>query len=381
MGQESKDLTTMMIVNRMARILSDEGFEIKGYSITGTRYPGIIFGYKFKLFDLNGAIILVDKLERDSADLLARAVGELNLDVLVVLTNEEYVAELRRRLQGERGVKVVSLAEAVSRIELQEAQEYYLRPRITKDKLQEIINRHKGIILKKGEYKGSALLYIPLYNLEVMAHEHGDLSSIMTAERLWLTFDGITGSLIGVSDKGSLIVIEQWMDLGILDKEAIMLYRYIVEEGIVTRAQLEAKFRGISIDELISLLIDYNLVDEIEHNVYAARKPPIKGYRSPIEEYFDAMDEGKPEDGVILPVLIDLYLLEHLIEGLCRIEGRAILYYPVYIIIYVKTRNDRPVATEVLIDGITGDRLYEIEDLLAKIRDLKIFDKILEKYF
>jgi len=371
-GQE--DVQMRLVLNYAARILEEDSFAIESYKLEGFGYPGFAFSRKYRLLTLRGAVIVVDRISDELVNELRAVRDSGGFDRIIVIARE------KRDSEGLPGIDFVSVDEVRALARMLEAKEYHLEPRIPDERLKEIVAKHRGMIIKKGDYRGASLLYIPLYSMEVLAHRRGGLSSMMSTEKLWLSFDGLSGSLIGVDDRGSLTVIEQWMDLGTLDQTAISVYRYIVEEGLVTLPQLEARFKDINnLTEIVSLLSEYNLVEETEYNIYSPKSPPLRGYRSPAEHYKNSLKEGRPGEGAVLDPAADLYALEQLAEGICRIEERMILYYPVYLIVYTKDKDGRISVTEVLIDGLTGERLYEIEDLMARARDQKLLDPILEE--
>ena len=108
-------------------------------------------------------------------------------------------------------------------------------------------------------------------------------------------------------------------------------------------------------------------------------KPPLSGYRDPLSESENLLEKGRPSCGRILRSHIGLGKMERIIRAYGRIKSEAILYYPLHVLVYARRKGDKSVEVAVLIDGITGERVAELEEMLASSPAVTEMDEIIDE--
>lgn len=235
---------------------------------------------------------------------------------------------------------------------------------------------------KKVVFAGSRLAYIVIACYDVLLHirEHGE---VLEAQRSSLCFETATGSLVGV-EKGRLRVREEFSRLGELNEEAIRILEIIAGGGRVTMAEIVEHFGDPERARmLVDFLVELGLVEPDYEGFFHVVEPRIEDYVS-LKEYYAGkgkLVEGRPAKcaRVIEPVF-DLSILDRIVKAFGLVETESLVYYPIYVGVFRKYKNHKKyVDTAVIIDGVTGERLEDLEEILVDSNAIYQLDQIIEE--
>ncbi len=260
-----------------------------------------------------------------------------------------------------------------------EVDEYFVRPRITRDEVERLAERHKGWLLsRRGEFAGARTVFLPLYCFTVLLHTLDYAPEALEARTETLCFDAVTGSLMGF-DNG-LVPMETWSGIGEISDEAVEVLLRISDLGEASIAELKEEFGTVvDVDSVIDVLVEKGLVEPVGEDAYTLAKPPLTGYRNPLAEAQDSVEKGRPSCGRILRAHVGLGKMERIVGAYGVIKKESMLYYPIHVLVYVRRKGDKSVEVAVLIDGFTGERLAETEEMLASSPAVTEFDEVIDE--
>ncbi len=235
---------------------------------------------------------------------------------------------------------------------------------------------------RKITFAGHRLVYIMIACYEVLVHmrEHGEL---LEAQRSNLCFETASGSLVGV-ERGRIAIREEFSRLGELDHEAIRVLEIIASGGRVSLNEIAEHFGDPERARVIvDFLVELGLIEPDYEGYFHIVEPRIEDYTS-LRDYFAGkgkLVQGKPAKCArIIEPGFDLTALDKVVKAFGLIEGKCIIYYPIYIGIFRKFRNhERYVDTAAIIDGLTGERLEDLEEVLVSSNAIYQLDRIIEE--
>jgi len=257
-------------------------------------------------------------------------------------------------------------------------EEYFVKPRVSREEVERLAEKHKGwLFSRRGEFIGARTVFLPLYCFTVLLHTLDYAPEALEARTETLCFDAVTGSLIGF-DNG-LVPMETWSGVGEISDEAIDVLLRISDLGEASIAELKEEFGPtVDIDSVIEVLVEKGLVEPIGEDAYTLAKPPVSGYKNPMAAAQGFLEKGKPPCGRILRSHVGLGKMERIVSAFGVIKSEALLYYPIHVLVYARRRGDKSVEVAVLIDAFTGERLAELEEMLAASPAVTEFDEVID---
>ncbi len=291
----------------------------------------------------------------------------LGLDKLIVVVNFS-VDEVSRTALKLEGIDVLTLDEVLNMLglvkyEVKRVGVYYVKPQVNEDGLRKIINRYQGRIFKKGEYGGHRLLYIPIYDLNVAVYKINYTDLPLESLNAILSFEGISGSLVDVDSKGTVYIKGEWIRLGDLTLDELEVVKFVAKEGMASLSEIQAHFEWENVGAIIDVLIEKGLLMEIGDH-YQVKPPNLKGYRSVSTSLKSLIIEGKPEPASLMEPEVSPGMLAKIVSLIGEVKEIKIIYYPVYIIMYIKNVGGTKVRSYVLISGVSGERMDDFEEFI-----------------
>ena len=283
---------------------------------------------------------------------------------------------------GVSGVEVVPLHKVLGSAKLVTLaaagfREYYFDPAVGKGEVERLAEKHRGRLLKRGDFMGARTVYLPLYCFSTLLHTVDYAPEAIEASGETLCFDAVTGTLI-TYDKG-LAPVEAWNGIGEISDEAVDILARIADLGEASLAELKEEFSGrIDVDAVIDVLLEKGLIEPVADDGYAVARPPVSGYRSPLRAVENVMKQGKPGCGHILESHVPHAKMERIIKSYGIVREAAVLYYPLHTLVYSRGKGIRRIEVAVIIDGMSGERLAELEEMLAQSPAVVELDAIID---
>ncbi len=382
------------LMDLVVAYLRDNGFEvdcsgeIKGSS--GVKWRAdCVFSKNFGIFKVTGIIVRSKGGNSNVMGTLEHAYTiktDTGVDKVIIIYDEQAVSREVKELAYKLGMVIIDVND-YNRLQRSvetgttyvQVDEFYIGPRISAKEVAEHEANNKGIMgvigQKKTRILGVILVYLPLYCAKASIHSM-DSREISYTEYS-LCFEGSTGSLVAIDDEGGIYVVMEWQQLGELDPQALEVLKFISEIGTISMAQLKEHFYGsIDVESALEVLVEYGLIEETG-GLFMLKEPPIEHYLSPLEE-FEAkglVNRGKPKCGRVLKLTVDFKILREIVESYGTIEKEGILYYPLYLVVVEKEKGRHRVSKVRIIDGLTGERLRDLEELII---DSRMADEINE---
>ncbi len=325
-------------------------------------------------------------VDSDAVEYYLSAKNDLALDKVIVVTRERPPGELVR-LASRLGISVVPGPEIREPLGPSERGEtLYIHPQVTVEEVLERIRtgRIRGlkpvipILGRRKNILGARLLLYPLLCYRGTIHAHlGGEGAIATRE-VDLCFEAGSGSLVTVEEHG-LSIVWEWGQLGEIEDTAVDVLAVIGEIGTVSLTQLKEHFSDIDVEIALSVLEEYGLVDRLGGDMYTIAKPPIQGYKSPMTELRGLLAKEPPQARCVrrLEPMVDPLKLRRIVESIGTVEEEAVLYYPVYMVVVEDERSD--IKQTILVDGVKGTRLDDLEEVVSDSKMVKPIEKIVEE--
>ncbi len=378
------------LLEKIKRVLEDSGFNVKCNGrikgVSGSYWDiNCYFEADYRIMKVAGGIVLTQTIDPSIIEYIYTAKNDIGLDKVIVLTRSKGSSDLRD-VAEKLGILIYTLEELQEELEAERPglPTYYIKPVIQKDIVEEKIRegRIRGLksiiplISRKRELIGVRLLYYPLLCYKVIVHVHGREESTIVTREMEVCFEGGSGSLVSLESHG-LAVISEWGQLGELEDDAIDVLTHIAEIGTVSISQLKEHFTDIDVDIVIDVLFEYGLIERVGGEIYTIAKPPLHNYKSPATALRELMvDENPVECSTRLDPLIDPGKLKRIVEAIGAVEGQTLVYYPIYIGVI---RENGGESLTILIDGTTGDRLEDLEEVVKDSIAMKKIDIIIEE--
>lgn len=291
----------------------------------------------------------------------------LKLDKLIVVVNFN-VDEISRSALKLEGIDVLTLDEVLSALglikyEVKRVGVHYVKPQIDEISLKKIVDKYQGRIFKRGEYGGHKLLYVPIYDLNVTIYKINYTDLPLESLNAILSFEGMTGSLVDVDSKGTIYIKGEWIRLGDLTLDELEVMKFIAKEGMASFSEIQAHFEWENVGAIIDVLIEKGLLMEIGDH-YQVKPPNLKGYRGVGASLKSIIIDGKPKSASLMEPEVSPGLLAKIVGLIGDVKEIRIIYYPVYIIMYVKNVGGTKVRSYVLISGVSGERMDDFEELI-----------------
>jgi len=291
----------------------------------------------------------------------------LGLDKLIVVVNFN-VDEISRSALKLEGIEILTIDEVLSilgliKYEVKRVGVHYVKPQVDEVTFRKIVDKYQGRIIKRGEYGGHNLIYIPIYDLYVTVYKINYTDLPLESLNAILSFEGITGSLVDVNSKGTIYIKGEWIRLGDLTLDELEVMKFVAKEGMASFSEIQAHFEWENVGAIIDVLIEKGLLMEIGDH-YQVKPPNLKGYRGVSSSLKHLMLSGKPESASLMEPEVSPGLLAKIVGLIGDIKEIKIVYYPVYVIMYEKNVGGTKVRSYVLISGVSGERMDDLEELI-----------------
>lgn len=358
------------IVRAVKKILESEGFKVE----CGETLKDIdcIFRKSYRLFEFRGGVIVVcGKIRAGEVGYAAALKNGLALDKMVMVARDEVDPEAKI-MAGNYGIALHTFQELIEKEGLvSESRTYHIPFRVKREEADRIALGLRGIFMRRGEYLGPIFAYMPVYSvIATLTRNPGGTSSLLESEKVEFDVDLSSGSIVGVSHDGSLHLPGGLRRLFLeLTLTHAGLLKIIVEEGGISFSNLAERI-GVTVGELekeISVLIDAGLVEVVRGDILLAKHIKLGNLRGILEYYGNlAIEDGPRGDNFItLPINVDEEVVDEFIEVYGVVESEAIVYYPLIIAAYKRKKGSRPAYSFVVIDGVSGKRLEDVEEALS----------------
>ncbi len=342
---------------------------------------------------IKGGLVRTSKINADLINALQHLRASKKLDFIVVETDIEIDDELAQILLLQ-GIRIVSRVER--RIKEWISEVYTVKPRIGYEEARKIFvtqvkSSMQGMLgsmlsHKKIEFQGLALAYFPLKCYQLLLHSHVDNAGEIVAEEAELCFELATGSLMRLEDD-TLYIDPRVGQLGELEEEVVNILALIGERGEISIDEISEIVGSIEKAEVIvQILIDYGLLEHIGLDKFKIRFIEEKREHKLYSFFRDKglLIEGRPSRcSLVLDPEIDLDKLDKIISVFGRIIKTIMLYLPIYIGVFKKGKNDQTREIVAIIDGLWGERLEDLEEIIASSRMLyriyEIMNTIMKK--
>lgn len=360
------------IIRAVSEILQKEGFHVdcgRGDS------AGIdcFFKRTFRLFEIKGGILIVcGKAGTGEVGYAVALKNSLGLDKMIVVARDGVEDEAKTMAEN-YGVALTDYESVVEKAGLLVgARSYYLRFSIDESLIHKKARSYKGFILRRGEYIGFVKSYLPIYVVwATLTRKHARAGDVLGSESVEVDVDLTSGSIVGVGDDGSLHVnTHVKVRVGSLSKLHATILSIIMEEGGSTYENLAERL-GLSLSEVeheVGVLIEMGLLEDVHGEILIARTPNIDALRGIIDTHKEKLVEGRPPadtNTIILPENVDADIIDSFVEVYGKIRGESIVYYPIAFLVFHKEKSGHHHYSYVVLDGLTGSRIEELEEALA----------------
>ncbi len=369
------------VIDTLSGLLRSLGFEVETdipvEGKSGLTYNFDIIGTSFcKLFEVKvGIKIRLGKtLTTEDVLNLAMTRNDTNIDKIVVVSDSPLHPSVKSLTEYYNiGVvdfdKLSSVGGSFGVTQLKVLKHFHVKPKIDMETAVKQAKCERGIFGScKGVHKATILGYLPIYEYKVSLESPSKGDSQIEFIESDVDFESIRGSMVSVDDEGTLKLENILVNIGDLSFEVVEVARYIAEHGPLTREELS---EIVSIDErklerIILVLMDKMLID-VYGDTYAIRPLSLPGkYKSVSAKH--RLENGIPTDGEILHAIVSPEKLEYLLEAFGTVHEAKLIYYPLYINVYEKKKGIYRVR---LVDGNTGKRLTDFEELLEHTDDIR----------
>ncbi len=328
-------------------------------------------------------IITIDSPTADTIEQALVAKNMIPLDKVIIVSDtvQRDLAEIAERL----GIVLVtpSLLNLAMADKLRQVVEAYIEPGIGVEEMKLMMREAKipgikpiPLLGRRKRPLGLRLLYYPILCYHVTVHALNGGEAIATRDTI-LCLEAGSGSLVEWDD--GLSIVWEWGQLGELDDDAVEVLLAISRIGTVSLTQLREQFRDLDAELAVSVLEEYGLIERVGGDMYSIAPPPLEGYKPIIDAVKDRIRE-KPLDGPctrVLKPVVDPLKIRKIVEAIGRIEDEKILYYPVYMIVLSEEKSYTYLT--LLVDGVTGSRLEDLEEVVRDSIMMKEIDAIIEE--
>jgi len=337
------------------------------------------FEGKFGPFRIRGVLIYASEPDDSILRELIRYKLEYKAQV-AVLASAVPVPSGLKAVADALGIVIVEpdrpLAEAERR--LQEIVDYTVKARIDRGEAEKIFREKVAASLRgllggvfsgvRVTFEGLVLAYYKLRCYDTMLHAIDKSDEALESEETRLCFETATGSLVGFED-GQLVVYDELTRLGELDDDAISVLEQLSKIGTMSLNEIGEHIGGIDRAKIVvEILLEFGLV-EVEVGDQVSIAPlELSDYKDPLTwlESEGLLLRGRPPScAEILGPGFDEKKLDRIVGALGLIKRVYNVYYPIYIGVFRKKKNEKAIDVSILLDGVTGKRMEDFEELIA----------------
>ncbi|MCE4610480.1 MAG: hypothetical protein F7B17_00725 [Desulfurococcales archaeon] len=253
----------------------------------------------------------------------------------------------------------------------------YMLPRLDVDDVKRIGERHRGWIIRKGDFAGARLAFMPLYCLLLHAHSIDYTPLYLESETVRFCFELSSGSLVTFDD--GLRLAGFWQKIGELSPESIDVLRRIADLGEASLAELKEEFSDKGdVDSIIEVLLERGLIQPTAPDTYSLASLPTKRLRDPLQRFPGAVKEGRPPCGYSFKPHVPPSRIREVAGLYGVVKEASLVYYPLVVIAYIKKSGERRIEVAIVVDGVTGARLGDVEELLSESPAVAEVDSIVD---
>lgn len=338
---------------------------------------------------VKGLVVLVEAVSPIVVREMAKLRVAESLPIAIIVSETEPTRDIEE-LAVALGVIVTRIG-AELRVS-EQVKNYTVIPRIDENGARRIFeSRIKGDLLgilggvmvsKKVKFAGLKLVYFPVRCYKVLIHRLDEEKEALEAVKADLCFETATGSLVSVKN-GVLHPREELVRLGELDEEAVRVVEIVSSIGSASLNEIAEHLGGAEKARILAdLLVELGILEPDYNGSLHVTPLHIEDYKSPLSylENEGLLVEGRPAKcSRVLEPGFDLSRLDRLVKTFGLLEVIINIYYPVYIGVFHKVKNEKHVDIAAIVDGVTGKRLEELEETIADSNMIYQLDKIIEE--
>ena len=234
----------------------------------------------------------------------------------------------------------------------------------------------------KVSFTGSILAYYTFRCYDVVLHAIDKSDEALESEETRLCFETATGTLVGVEDR-ELVVYEELSRLGELDEDAVSLLEQLSKIGTMSLNEVGEFVGGMERAKIVvNILVEFGLVEVDVGDQVSIAPIDVGNYRDLLGwlEKENLLLRGRPPAcAERLGPGFEVEKLDRVVGALGLVKRVYNVYYPVYIGVFRKAKNGKYIDVTVLLDGVTGERLEEFEELIADSNVVFQLDKIVDR--
>jgi len=337
------------------------------------------FEGRFGPFKIRG--VLLYAAEPDDAILRELIQYKLEYKAQVaVLASAVHVPPGLRAVADALGIVIVepekAVADAARRLE--EVTDYTVKARIDRGQAEAIFREKIAASLKgllggvfsgvRVTFEGLVLAYYKFRCYDTMLHAIDKSDEALESEETRLCFETATGTLVGYED-GRLVVYDELTRLGELDDDAIAVLEQLSKIGTMSLNEIGELIGGIDRARIVvDILLEFGLV-EVEVGDQVSIAPlELSDYRDLLTwlEGEGLLVKGRPPScAETLGPGFDEKKLDRIVSALGLVRRVYNVYYPIYIGVFRKRKNEKAIDVSILLDGVTGKRMEDFEELIA----------------
>jgi len=325
-----------------------------------------------------------DMLRRVAA---SRVAEEADLAVVIARDTPEIVRSAARLL----GVLV--LDEEAMGAEEEAVEALVAEPVISEEEAERIfktkvLNSLKGLLGgvfggKRVEYLGHSLAFLRLRCYKLALHAADYVPEALETMETSVCFETASGSLVEYTSSG-LELSDILVRLGELEEESIEVVHVLARSPSASLAEIAEHVGSFEKARVIvELLAEFGLVEIGPDESVRLVVPIPEDYRDPLNALLESgitrVHPGKPDCESILGLDEIAEKLDSIMSALGRIEDIKELYYPLYVGVFRKHKDSRYIDVATIVDGITGRRSEDIEEMLAGSPAVFKLDSIIVK--
>jgi len=326
-----------------------------------------------------------DMLRRIAA---SRVAEEADLAVVISRGTPEIVRSAARLLgvlvldegamgeEAEEAVESLVAEPAVSEVEAEE---------IFKSKILHSLRGLLGGVFggRKVEYLGHSLAFLRLRCYRLALHAADVVPEALETMEASVCFETASGSLVEYTS-GGLELSDILVRLGELEEESIEVVHLLARSPSASLAEIAEHVGSFEKARVIvELLAEFGLVEIGSDESVRLVVPIPEDYRDPLTALIESgatrIHSGRPDCESIIGLEEIVEKLDAIMPALGRIEEVKDFYYPIYVGVFRKYKDTRYIDVATIIDGITGRRSEDIEEMLAGSPAVFKLDSIIVK--
>ncbi len=324
----------------------------------------------------------VDSLDKAAVEAAkARIDNKAHLAMIIV---EGEPGEKERRLLEAMGIVLVS---GKTRVEEAPEEAYYIEPRIEDPEsvLEKARPSGRGLLTgvlsgrQRVELLGYKWAYLRVRCYDIMLNASDVVPEALEAMEVSLCFEAATGSLVEYSNNG-LVLSDILVRIGELEDEPVEVIRHLAKAGRANLSEIAEIVGGLERAKVVvDLLSEFGLVEVDPDGTVRLVVAGIEEYSSPKEKLLSLAKRGSPGCGKIIEVDEVIERLDEIVGSLGKLRRIANIYYPVLVGVFRKYRDSKTIDVAVILDGVTGRRMEDLEDAIAGTSAVLILDSIIEE--